>query len=102
LEEAKLAEIRRVKPGTERWGECWAYPEFDGPKDRSKVIDLKELLPTQEGFRTFAVCAAVAKVPTQKWQIHPALVELRRGLLPDKSGHDSSTRSLETGQQVLN
>ena len=70
--------------------------------DRLKVIDLKELLPTQKGFRTFAVCAAVAKIPTQKWQILPALVELRGGLLPDKSGHDSLTRSLETGQEVLN
>jgi hypothetical protein len=27
---------------------------------------------------------------------------LRGGLLPDKSGHDSLTRSLETGQEVLN
>lgn len=70
--------------------------------DRSKVIDLKELLPTQEGFRAFAICATVSEVATQEWQILRALVKLRWGLLPDKSGHDSSTRRLETGQEVLN
>jgi hypothetical protein len=70
-------------------------------RDRTKVIDLKELLSAEHGFSTFAVGATLTEVSTHKWQILRAIVELRRVFLPDKSGHDRSARSLEASQQVL-
>jgi hypothetical protein len=68
----------------------------------SKVVNLKKLLPTNRGFRTFTVSAKPVEVSLQKRPIPPIIVELGRRFLAEKAGHRWSAASSQAGQQLLN